>query len=316
MRDPGWKKAIRRLLKAPFWAAEEAVARLVPAVRGKPAQPLTQLFILGLPRSGTTLVYQYIVHRFHVAYFTNGVGALPEAPCAATLWQKAWNSPYRSDFKSFYGKVSGAMGPREAGAFWGRFFDLNAYQRFEDIPAGQVRRLRRSIEAVQAVFQHAPFVNKNVKHLLRIDALAKIFPRSRFLAVDRDLADVGLSILRGRKELYGDENAWFSVRTVNFEALQERDAVDQVAEQVIELSLAMNEDLDRLEPARVRRLSYTEFCADPESVFSQAPEIFSGLKEKNGRAVGGFEKRRSEPKNEREARLVERLKELVSSHAG
>ncbi len=33
--------------------------------------PAPRLFILGLPRSGTTLVSQYIVHRLKVAYLTN-----------------------------------------------------------------------------------------------------------------------------------------------------------------------------------------------------------------------------------------------------
>jgi hypothetical protein len=42
-----------------------------------------RLFILGLPRWGTTLVYQYIVHRLKVALLTNGVLRLEyESFCA------------------------------------------------------------------------------------------------------------------------------------------------------------------------------------------------------------------------------------------
>src|SRR5262249_22455123 len=42
------------------------------------------VFVLGLPRSGTTLVSQYLAHRFEVAYWTNGVGRHPRAPLVTT----------------------------------------------------------------------------------------------------------------------------------------------------------------------------------------------------------------------------------------
>ena len=70
-----------------------------------------QLFILGLPRSGTTLLDQYIVHRKDVAYFTNGVGDNPSQPCLTSSRQRLENPPYISDFASRYGRSEGPMAP-------------------------------------------------------------------------------------------------------------------------------------------------------------------------------------------------------------
>ena len=64
----------------------------------KPNAPI--IFIVGLPRSGTTLVYQYLVHRLKVSYFTNGVGSYPRAACITTFIQHIRHGDYVSDFES------------------------------------------------------------------------------------------------------------------------------------------------------------------------------------------------------------------------
>ena len=113
--------------KAPFMIKPYAslVERLLLNKRYQCSSP--QLFIMGLPRSGTTLVYQYIVHRLNVAYFTHGVGKYPDAPCITTWIQHKVHGQYQSAFKSNYGKESGAVAPREAGGWWCRVFDVNNY---------------------------------------------------------------------------------------------------------------------------------------------------------------------------------------------
>ncbi len=108
------KTSERPLLSKPLKLLEGML--LLP--RWRCDQP--QLFIIGLPRSGTTLVYQYIVHRLRVSYFSNAVGRYPRSPCVATLWERATKGDYRSDFASNYGATTGPAAPHEAGNVWGR----------------------------------------------------------------------------------------------------------------------------------------------------------------------------------------------------
>jgi hypothetical protein len=244
----------------------------------QPQQP--QLFILGMPRSGTTLIYQAIVHRLKVAYFTNGVGDNPRAPCVTTWLQTRRHGDYQSDFRSQYGKVHGEVAPREAGSFWGRSFGLHDYVRFEDVPSARVRALRTTIAWIERIHGNAPFVNKNVKHMLRVDALARIFPESRFLVVERDPRDVALSVLRARRSQPHPEQ-WWSVRPRNYTQLLELPAAEQVAQQLASLHDRLCADVMLLPASRVTVVRYEQFCADPETLIRTLKPLLRNPVEKN-----------------------------------
>lgn len=245
------------------------------------------LFILGLPRSGTTLLYQYIVHRLQVAYFTNGVGKYPHSALLMTWWERKKYGEYFSDFQSQYGKMSGWISPREAGGFWARFFDLEQYTRFDDVSSTQIRILQRTIAGVQHVFGDTAFVNKNVKHMLRLNALQYIFPNSFFLIVERDLPNVALSILRGRYANRADPYAWWSVRPPEYIQLKDLPLPQQIAGQVHALARCMETDLAQIPSAQVVRVDYKAFCQEPESLITTLRPLLGNPVDRNP-AVKGF----------------------------
>jgi len=301
---------LRRIRNLPAALVEEQFQRdVLKRFRGEIGP---QVFILGLPRSGTTLVYQYIVHRYHVAYFTNGVGSHPFNPCRTTYRQMRNNPPYASDFASAYGRSQGEMAPREAGNFWLRFFDLNAYETAADLSDRACGTLAQSIHAMQALFGGAPFVNKNVKHLLRIDALSAVFPDAHFLVVERDMTDVALSVMRSRVKTLGDREAWFSARPPDYESLKELDPAGQVCGQMFGLEARLNDDLRHLKGDRVHTVIYEDFCANPESVFDSMADIFENVDEKND-PVSHFDLRRSSPEDDVEKRLVAAVRSRLES---
>jgi len=265
-----------------------------------------QLFIMGLPRSGTTLVYQYLVHRLDVAYFTNGVGRFPHAAAVVTRWQRRRHSGYRSDFASEYGKVLGPVAPREAGSFWARFFGLDDYVRFADVHAHDIEVLRRTITRVQFDAGCKLFVNKNVKHMLRLDALAHIFPEARFLIVERDIVDVALSVLRGRiqaPQAPAGPQAWWSVRPPGIDRLIGLPVPEQIAGQLFALNERMNADLAHLPRQRVLRVRYEDFCSRPESLIELTCEQFGPLGFRNA-LVECFAHSTNHPQTPEEEALV------------
>jgi len=266
-----------------------------------------QLFILGLPRTGTTLVYQYIVHRLHVAYFTNAVGEHPYDPCRTTWAQIRSGGTYRSDFESEYGRSRGDLAPREAGNFWLRFFDIDAYQVPGGVRESDLAELRETIFCAQALFDGAPFVNKNVKHLLRIPVLNASFPDPHFLVVGRDRMDVALSLLRVRLDTLGSYDAWTSVKPPTYDSLRALDPVEQIVGQIAGLERRMDDDLAAVDAGRVHRVDYDSFCRAPDSLIEACGTALRGVAEKNP-PVAGFAIRHSEPRNETEARLAERVR--------
>lgn len=296
--------------RLPFKAGAyaETVERLWLRRFDGPSKP--PLFILGLPRSGTTLIYQYIVHRLRVSYFTNGVGRCPKAPCLTTLMQRKIYGDYSSDFTSHYGKVKGPVAPREAGGVWARYFGLEDYVDRGTVSEDKIRRLRRTIACVERIFGGAPFVNKNVKHLLRIGALRDVFPNCHFLIVERDRTEVALSLLRGRRQLSPDATEWLSARPPDYDALKRLPLVEQVTGQLASLHAKMEADIAKLGAGNVTRMHYDTFCDEPEHVIELLSPPFSELQRRNP-ARDRFERSRSLPHGQQEEALVRLLQDAA-----
>ena len=272
----------------------------------------SQLFLTGLPRTGTTLVSQYIAHRLDVAYFTNGVGRFPLAPCTISRWQRWIHPPYQSDFRSEYGRNKGPMAPREAGAFWGYYFDINRYQETADVPARNLEIVRLTVLRMQNIFAGATFMNKNVKHLLRLNVLANIFPNSRFVVIQRCLSDVAVSMLIGRRRLSPDGSAWFSIIPRCYEEIKNLPIIEQISRQVIDIQEKMDEDLGRIDPARVLYVPYSEFCQAPETLISEIRHRCPGMREKNP-AVTSFPEKRHEPADAEQDKLMCTLQDFLAA---
>ena len=269
-----------------------------------------QIFILGLPRSGTTLAYQYLAHRLDVAYFTSGANRFPGIPCTITRLQRTINGRYRSDFTSFYGQSRGAMAPHEAGAFWMRYFDPDSYVSESDLAPGGVDRLQRTIGAIEAGFGYRPFINKNVKHLLRIRSLASIFPRAVFVVMEREPEDVALSILRGRGVFNERLEDWWSVRPPDYPRLRSLPVAEQIAGQVVSLQARMKSDFASMDPSRLLRVSYPEFCRNPEGLSDAVADLLN-LSNRRNEPVQSFPVLRSEPGSDVEEQLIQELRKQI-----
>ena len=270
-----------------------------------------QLFILGLPRSGTTLVYQYVVHRLKVAYLTNAVGRRRASPCVTTALSRLRLDNYRSDFQSRYGKVDGTLAPREAGGVWARFFGYEGYVRADDLDASTVQTLQRTVFCTQRAFGGAPFVNKNVKHMLRLDALATHFPDSRFLVVQRDLGHVALSLLRAR-QASGDAKRWWSVKPDDHDEISTLSPAEQVARQVQSLHARLNAEVGALAVNRVHRVEYEAFCAEPETLIEELRRALGPVRLRNP-PERCFDAARPRAQTDEELRLLELVESVASA---
>lgn len=295
------------------WRADGYLHLIESVMRARsrpPVQP--QLFIIGPPRTGTTLIYQYIVHRLSVAHFTNAVGRYPFAPCLVSYVQKRLWGSYVSDFKSQYGKVQNPLGPREAGGFWNRHFHSESYQQFGDISPQGVRTLRHTIWCMQRIYNGAPFVNKNVKHLLRIPALREIFPECIFLVVERDLVDTALSLYRARQALLDGQDKWLSVRPPNYETLKDLPPAEQVVRQLLSLREKLEEDISALNAENVVRVNYENFCDRPDYLIELLEPSFGKIAERNP-AQDCFIRSERHPRTDEERALVQLSETLAAS---
>gem|GEM_PF-6310777 len=175
--------------------------------------------------------------------------------------------------------------------------------------------VKRTIWRVQNHANDAPFINKNVKHLLRLEGMLSIFPNAAFIIVERDLSEIAISLLDVRRELSDDLTQWFSIRPPSYQELVGLDPIEQIARQVVGLHHKMEQDLKRLQAQRIARLHYREFCREPEMlgdiIRSFYPQIvLSNPPQKN------FAYHVRTPRNGDERALDARVQELARDRKG
>ena len=226
------------------------------------------LFIVSLPRSGSTLFY-LLLQRFRLCYFSNLMARLPESPLVVGRLTRHLGgaSPPRS-LANHFGNTRGWTAPNQGWTIFNRW--LPGHLDYID-PAGldpaAVDAMRRTVAGLQHCFV-APFASKWQRHAPRLRALAAAFPEALFIQLRRSAELTAQSILAGRREFLGDERAWLSARPRNYATIRDLTPVEQVCGQVCGLEQDIGEDRAVIGEDRFFTTSYEDFCASPETVWT------------------------------------------------
>ena len=173
------------------------------------------IFIIGLPRSGTTVVEQVILEVFKFGYIDNIAAKFwnaPEYGIAISTELKPFYRRTHGNFKSKLGFTEEVFGPHEFGYFWKRFFSYEHgdHQVSDHINKKDKQNLKQEIKKLGSIFQ-LPFVFKNpVAITLNAKLLREIFPEALFIVVEREKVEVADSLLKAREKVCGNINKWFS----------------------------------------------------------------------------------------------------------
>ncbi len=233
------------------------------------------IFILGAPRSGTTLFYQSLVLEFDFAYLSNLHCRLFGAPYLAEKISD-YQSKYRRNptFKSRFGSTKNWFSPSECGEYWYRFFRRSPqFVSLADAEDQKLIDLKTSYYALQNT-ANKPVVFKNLLTVLRLEPILEVFPDALFLYVRRDEAENAHSILAARKALYNDYSKWFSLEPLSLDQISllspEKQAVEQIraVHSLVKKSLKGKED-------QLFELDYEAFCNDPELIMNNVSSFLT-----------------------------------------
>jgi lipoate-protein ligase A len=254
-----------------LYLAEQLRLMSAPAI-----PPYPPLFVMGPPRSGTTLLYQLLVHRFRFAYFSNASVVYGRSPLTLTAKALKKRLVYESGFTSRHGMERGLMAPHEAGPFWNLYFPREYAEGYNYTPKGWLspskqKSVKKTVAGMEQLIK-APFVNKNVKHCVRIPALEEIFPDGLYMRVKREPAETALSILKMRKKEARGISQWYAVRPKEYEKLKDLPYLDQIASQVYCLEGNMNKDLRNIDTKRQKVINYDDICKNPRKEMNQVHE--------------------------------------------
>jgi hypothetical protein len=239
------------------------------------------VFIVGTPRSGTTLFYQLIARHLDVAYPNNFVARYWLAPVLG-MWrfQRSYSSsqadiPLQSDF----GGTTGPFSPHEFSWFW-EFYTW--FREVDDLSEDELDRIdwaaiRRELEGLSG-YVGRPLVLKSLNYVVyNIHRFAEEFPTAKFLSIRRDPRFVVQSILESRKERYGDESLWWTIRPRDYQSWLHRPAIEQVCHQVDDIRRAIGQGLTSLPADRKLELTYEDLIADPYAQLSRVADLIGNV---------------------------------------
>ncbi|MBK7950857.1 MAG: sulfotransferase [Deltaproteobacteria bacterium] len=225
------------------------------------------LFLVGVPRSGTTLLYQLIASHLPVAYVPNPLARFWSAPLAGAAWLSLRHGEMRPSpgYRSELGRDPDPFGPHEFSWFWHAFGDFAAHDdlRGDELDRVDWRGIARRLSALSG-FHAKPLVLKSLNFTnYQVEILAKHLPQARFVWITREPLYCAQSILEARRRRYGDPARWWSVRPRDVAAWTGRPAVEQVAHQIRDIEAALARAQSRLPADRFQTVRYEALTADP-----------------------------------------------------
>lgn len=232
------------------------------------------IFIIGAPRSGSTLLVQVLTDAFDLGYISNSHCRLFGSLLFASKF-KAKDQPNK-EYKSRHGTTKGGNSPSECGEYWYRFFRRKpAYVTNNDVDTNKLRCFRDSIVSFSNSIGKSVLF-KNLYASLRLQSIIQTFPEALFIVIKRDLLNNGCSLLEGRKNVFGTYEKWWSVEPDNIESLRALPAYKQVIEQVRSIYRVIDRDLmaSRIDLSRVMYIQYEEFCFNTHRTIVIVNEFF------------------------------------------
>ncbi|MFX1507335.1 MAG: sulfotransferase, partial [Promethearchaeota archaeon] len=210
----------------------------------EPEKPV--IFILGAPRSATTLLHQIIAESGNFGYISNYLARFWKAPYFGALQEKAFEvrTTHPMSFKSDYGRTSGWKEPHHFSYFWHRWFQFDDNHKMSQniIKEINLKFFKQEIAALESVF-NLPMVFRSLYCNLQVTFLKKALNNAKFIICLRNPLYQAQSILLGRKSIFGNTKKWFSLKPPEYFDLKSRNEYEQVTGQIFFILKAIEESL-------------------------------------------------------------------------
>lgn len=238
--------------------------------------PFAPIFIIGPPRSGTTLIYQIMTKALHLCYFNNLLKYFPCCPILTSLITQHFGANRGSkNYSSYYGETTGWSNPYQGYLIWLRWFPSDPSYIGSGFHNSVLKQEIRSTVAHMENIFNVPFVNKWPVNSVRILPFAEAFPNGVFIRVKRDPVMIAQSILHGRREYWNDEGRWISAKPSNYEEIIQKTNIEQVCDQVYYIEKDIERDSEIVGVEKFLDIEYNELCASPKNVINKIKDFYN-----------------------------------------
>jgi hypothetical protein len=248
--------------------------------------------IVGNPRSGSTLLLQWIASLNVFSYPSNVLTRFAYSPYIGALIQKMLFDPkydYHDDFKdissrinfqSDLGKSRGALATNEFQHFFrcylpnkeifAEYLDENALENVD------ISGLRKGLASIEYASEK-PFFTKGTFIQFNIDFFYKNIPELFFVMIRRDPLQIMQSLILSREKYYGSREKWFSVKPFEYQSLVNMDIYHQIAGQVYFTDKAILHGLEKVPEERKIIIDYEDFCKSPHEFYELFVDKYANL---------------------------------------
>jgi len=233
------------------------------------------VFILGSPRTGSTLVYQVLINYFDFFYFSNFIADhFSVYPAVGAVLDQALNPRDITAYESEFGKTKGMWEPSEASAIFKNWFggEHPSQTKSSNVLSGQDVHIQKTMKSIFSLTGR-PVLSKNAWNCFRIAAIMELFPRSSFVWVRRDIRESAISDLASRYK-HGGATIWNSATPSNYLEIQKLPYWQQVVEQQYEYNKTIEADLRQFSRGQFIEVWYEEMCRDAEGQVARLRDYF------------------------------------------
>jgi len=236
------------------------------------------IIVVGIHRTGSTLISQVLSNHFPVAPLGNFFTLLSRSRYLAQHLGKYLYTQKRRDnirYRNFYGISPGLFAMGDAYPVWDQWFGNDHYNKPQMVKQKKLDAMKNYFGWMHAIWKR-PILVKNNRNSLLVKELKESFPNALFVAVEREPAPTIRSTMKASKDFFGnDEIMWGLKPSRNFDTSQHKTILDAYCHQFLELEQLINEQLSSLNDDQVLRVQYEEFCNDPTSFLDSAEALLS-----------------------------------------
>jgi len=259
------------ILKKCLFAANNAISPIDRLFVNRTGETFPPIFIVGAPRTGTTLAYQLITQKFRLGYFIRMMDYLFGIQNLTMRLAKPFLRRPLPLYISRYGKIPGILAPAENANYWFQWFPWgNAEGHYIRADSSSIRKydeIAKSVCSLSAILER-PMIFKCVYLSMTIGVLAQVFPGAQFISIRRERLYSAQSILLRRLSQLRPES-WWSVKPPEYRRLKAASILDQVAAQVVSTEQIVRRDLQRYALGRFVEVRYEDLCKSPHEVLGK-----------------------------------------------
>jgi hypothetical protein len=249
------------------------------------------LFILGAPRSGTSLLYRALALHPDAAWISNYGRRIPSVPEVAYLNRLARHAPRlrrrvwfgeAGDNAYRYGQRRGLLErafpqPVEGEPLFERRGVLQGVD--PDAAGADAWLLRRDLARLARAANAGTVVSKRIGHNRRVPLLDAIFPECRFVVMSRDSRAVARSLVA--VDWWADTDLWWYGGTPRDWERLGGDPLELAARHWVHEVEEIESGLSGVSPDRIHRLTYEALVRAPHDRLRETA-AFAGLTDDPG----------------------------------